>query len=334
MSPISPTLPHLAGSVLLTCLIIPTALCSALALWFRVSDRRAVKSWAVACWTAFSGSTLAAVWIGNPAAVAIAYASAYLGVLIWWVRLRPTNDAEWADELARTSYGAIDGNRVTLHNVRNFEWRTTSDYTPRWETREFDLRQLRSVDMCMSYWRGPAIAHMVMSFGFDDAARVAFSVEIRRKKDQEYSEIGGFFKDFELSVIAVDELDVIWLRTNVRRERVYIYRLHMPQDAMRGLFLGYVEEANLLAQSARFYHTITSNCTTLVFRIMQRVVGGLPWSFRLLLSGYLPEYVYRIGGLDTRYPLEELRARGFVSERAQACSRGSEFSTFIREGIQ
>jgi hypothetical protein len=303
------------------------------ALWFRISARTALKSSSVGCWIGYALMTLAAVWSGRPGPGSIAFALGFIGLAIWWSRLRPVQDAAWADELARETRGVIEGSRVTLHNVRNFEWRTTSDYTQRWETRSYDLDRLRSVDMVMSYWRGPAIAHMVMSFGFGDGARVAFSVEIRRKRTQEFSEIGGFFKEFELSVLAVDELDVIWLRTNVRLERVYLYALRMPREAMRALFLGYVGEANSLAETPRFYNTITSNCTTLVFRIMQRIVGRLPLSYRLLFSGYMPEYVYGIGGLDTRHTLDELRERGFVSERARQCSRDAGFSTCIRGGI-
>jgi len=203
----------------------------------------------------------------------------------------------------------VDGNRVTLYNVRNFEWRSNSDYMQRWEARSYDLEHLESVDMIMSYWTGPAIAHMLVSFGFDDGRHVVFSVEIRREKRESYSEFGGFFKEFELSIIAADERDVIRVRTNVRREDAYLYRLRMPLSAMRSLFLGYIDEANGLLRAPRFYNTITANCTTLVYHMMKRIVGYLPLSYRLLLSGYLPQYVYGVGGLDMRYSLAKLHRR-------------------------
>jgi hypothetical protein len=187
--------------------------------------------------------------------------------------------------------------------------------------------------MVMSYWTGPAIAHMLMSFGFDDGQYVVFSVEVRRLKTGDYSELGGFFKQFELSVIAADERDVIRVRTNVRGEDDYLYRLRMPVEAIRSLFLGYVGEANSLIDSPRFYNTITANCTTLVYHMMKRIVGYLPLNYRILLDGYLPGYVYEVGGLDSRYTLDQLRDMGRITDRARQSGDSDSFSSDIRRGI-
>jgi hypothetical protein len=130
-----------------------------------------------------------------------------------------------------------------------------------------------------------------------------------------------------------DERDAIRVRTNVRNEDAYLYRLRMPVPAIRSLFLGYVDEANALATTPRFYNTVTVNCTTLVYHMMKRIVGYLPMDYRILFSGYLPEYVYRVGGLDNRYPFAELRARGHISERARKADRSGAFSADIRQGI-
>jgi hypothetical protein len=222
---------------------------------------------------------------------------------------------------------------VTLYSVRNFDWRTKSDFTPRWETRHYDLNRIESVDMIVSYWTIPAIAHMLISFGFDSGEQVVFSVEVRRQKHQGFSEIGGFFKEFELSIVAADERDVIRVRTNVRGEEAYLYRIRMPVPAIRSLFLGYVDQGNTLVRIPRFYNTITVNCTTLVYHMMQHIVGYLPLNYRLILTGYLPEYVHRVGGLDDRFSLEELRARGRITDRARRSDRSDSFSADIREGI-
>jgi hypothetical protein len=187
--------------------------------------------------------------------------------------------------------------------------------------------------MILSYWSGRAIAHMLVSFGFDDGTYLAFSVEIRRKRDEGFSEIGGFFKEFELSVIAADERDVVRVRTNVRGEDAYLYRLLIPPEAMRSLFLGFLDEANSLVTTPRFYNTITANCTTLVYHMMKRIVGYLPLDARLLFTGYLPGYVYRVGGLDSRYSLAELRERGRITERARRADASPSFSADIRRGV-
>jgi hypothetical protein len=109
--------------------------------------------------------------------------SAVLAALLFWrQQQQPTNAADWADDVAQMTTGAVDGNQVTLHNVRDFEWRSDSDYTQRWTTRSYDLNHLISVDMIMSYWAGPAIAHMIVSFGFDNGDQVAFSMEVCRRR--------------------------------------------------------------------------------------------------------------------------------------------------------
>jgi hypothetical protein len=333
MSVSAASLLRIAATLLATVVVGSSAMWGAFALWFQAPGGRALKTLGVLSWAAFSLTLMIALWRRPAAESFLAFTAAFAALLIWWQRIAPSNDRIWADDVAQMTTGTVDGNRVTLRNVRNFEWRSNTDYTQRWETRHYDLDRLESVDMIMSYWTGPAIAHMLISFGFDDGAHVVFSVEIRRERIESFSEIGGFFKQFELSIIAADERDVIRVRTNVRGEDTYLYRLRMPVSAMRSLFLGYIDEANTLARVPRFYNTITVNCTTLVYQMMQRIVGYLPLSYRLVLSGYLPEYVYRVGGLDQRYSLKELRVFGRISERAKEADRSGDFSADIRERI-
>jgi hypothetical protein len=333
MSVSAASLLRFAASLLATLIVGSSAIWGAFALWFQAPGGQARKTLSVLSWAGFSFALVIAFWRGRTADGVLAFTVAFGALLVWWQRIAPSNDRIWADDVAQMTTGTVDGTRVTLRNVRNFDWRSDTDYTQRWETRQYELDRLESVDMIMSYWTGPAIAHMLISFGFDDGAHVVFSVEIRRERIESYSEIGGFFKEFELSVIAADERDVIRVRTNVRGEDTYLYRLRMPVSAMRSLFLGYMDEANTLARVPRFYNTITVNCTTLVYQMMQRIVGYLPLSYRLILSGYLPEYVYRVGGLDRRYSLEELRAHGRISERAKEADRSGAFSADIRRGI-
>ncbi len=259
---------------------------------------------------------------------------------LWWQSIKPSNDRDWAPDVAQMTTGETLASVVTLHNVRNFTWRSETDIDERWETRHYDLAQLSSVDLIVSYWTIPAIAHTLVSFGFDDGRHVVFSVEIRKEKGEEFSEIGGFLKRFELSVIAADERDIIGVRSKVRDEKVFLFRTQLNAADRRALFLAYVDEANALATTPRFYHTLTANCTTIVFGMMQRIIGDLPWDYRLLASGYLPNYVYDLGGLDTRFSFAELERMGYVTRRVNAALLDSsasadsvEFSRAIRVGI-
>jgi hypothetical protein len=315
-------------------IVCPLAIWGCLALWYRAPGGRGRRVLAMAVWAVFSLATVLVLSPGRIAFIGAAFAAVFCGLLLlWWRRLLPSNDRDWADDVAQMTSGSVAGNRVVLRNVRNFDWRSVSDYTQRWETRGYDLDRLVSVDMIMSYWTVRAIAHVLISFGFDDGDQVVFSVEIRREKEQEFSAIGGFFKEFELSILAADERDMIRLRTNVRGEDDYLYRLRLPAPAKRSLFLAYVDQANGLVRAPRFYNTITVNCTTLVHQMMGHIVGTLPLDYRLLFSGYLPGYVYQVGGLDRRYTLDELRSMGRITERARMSDRSATFSAAIRQGV-
>jgi hypothetical protein len=306
---------------------------AALAIWYQGPAGQFLRAVLVALWIGLLIGVLIALWQGRSGIALSIFVTAFLALIFWWHHIAPSNDRSWADDVSRITSGTVQGNLVTLNNVRNFDWRTNEDYTQRWERRVYDLAKLNSVDMVMSYWNGWAIAHMLVSFGFEDGEHVVFSVEVRRLKNKTYSEIGGFFKNYGLSIIAADERDVIRVRTNVRGEDDYLYRVRMPQSAMRSLFLGYVEQATQLVNQPRFYNTVTVNCTTLVYHMMKRIVGYLPWSYRLLFTGYLPAYVYQVGGLDQRFTLEELQALGRITERAKQSGNRQSFSEDIRRGI-
>jgi hypothetical protein len=305
----------------------------ALALWYKAPGGRAARRVATAAWLVLAGACVVGLWHAWNGIALTALVAAYAALLLWWISLSPSNDRDWADDVAKMVRGTVNGDRVTLQNVRDFAWRSETDYTPRWETRSYDLARLTSLDLIVSYWSHRTIAHMLLSFGFDDGAHVVFSVEVRRGKNQSFSEIGGFFKEFELCIIAADERDIVRLRTNVRHEDTFLFRLSMPIAAMRSLLLAYVEEANTLERIPRFYHTITGNCTTLVWRMLKRIVKPLPFSYRVLLSGYLPEYVYEVGALDRRYSIEALRTLGYISERARSADQSPAFSRDIRDGV-
>ncbi len=281
------------GLAVLGALVLLSAAWAVLALWYRLPLAPAWRSLAGALWLAFACAAAALLWCGRAAQALAAYGVAFAMLLGWWTRIEPSNDRPWTDDVSRHLAGRLEGSTGTLENVRHFDWSSDTDYTERWETRRYDLDRLRSVDVALSYWMGPAIAHTLVSFGFDDGrggtGYVAFSIEIRKERGEQFSAVAGFFKQFELSLVAADERDVLRVRTNVRGEDVYQCRIAMAPAAMRCLFLAYVDEAGTLARTPRFYDTLTPNCTTLVLELAQPIIGGLPVDYRLLASGYLPE---------------------------------------------
>ncbi|RYF76977.1 MAG: DUF4105 domain-containing protein [Comamonadaceae bacterium] len=314
-----------------------SSLWAALSLHYQLPLSPELRVAAVVAWGLFAIAALLLLWRGQPWRALLTYGLAFALLLGWWVRLVPSDARDWADDVARHLQPRVQGSQVLLQNVRNFDWRSDTDYTARWEARRYDLDRLRSVDMGLSYWMGPSIAHTLVSFGFDDGRggteQVAFSIEIRKERHESFSALAGFFKQYELSLVAGDERDLLRVRTNVRDEDVYLYRVQMAPAAMRSLFLAYVAEAESLQHTPRFYNTFTANCTTIVYQMAQRIVGGLPMDWRLLASGYLPEYVHDVGALAPGVPLDALRSAGRITLRAQAAGADPQFSRAIRAGI-
>jgi hypothetical protein len=205
---------------------------------------------------------------------------------------------------------------------------------PRYDDRTFDLRQLDAVDLIAVYWAGEAIAHIMVSFGFA-GEHVAISIETRKEKGEAYSSLAGFFRRYELIYVVGDERDLIRVRTDYRQpqEQVYLYRTRASPATARRLFLEYVAKINRLKETPEFYNTLTTNCTTDVWMLVRALAGRLPLDWRILLSGYFPEYVYDLGSLDTRVPFAELKAASLINERAHGADHDPAFSARIREGL-
>jgi len=251
----------------------------------------------------------------------------------WRFSLRPSNARDWQPDVARVATAEIQGDRVTVKNVRNFRYRSATDFDERWEERRLDLTRLDGLDIFFSYWGAPLIAHTIMSWSFADGQHLAISVETRQPKGQEYSTVAGFFRQSELIYVAADECDVIGLRTNIRGEDVYLYRLCTAQRAAKILLYEYLDAMNALAREPRWYNALLTNCTT---AIRQRVIhagGKMPLSWRLFANAYLPELLYERGSLDTGRPFAELKAMSRINDRARAAGTAGDFSATIRAGL-
>ena len=255
------------------------------------------------------------------------------GVLMWWLTLSPTNDSDWQPDVAEKAWADLQGDEVTLHNVRNCEYRTETDYTLHWETRTMRISQITGIDLAIDYWGSPWIAHPIASFQFADAAPLCFSIETRKKLGQTYSTIGGLYRQFELIYIAADERDVIRLRTNYRKENIYLYHMTISPARARERFLEYIHSLNTLRNKPRWYNAITTNCTTSI-RAQHPPNERVPWDWRILVNGKGDELMYQrhfivTGGL----PFAELKARSLIDTRARAANDSPDFSKLIREGL-
>ncbi|MDB5571862.1 MAG: hypothetical protein JWN93_3045 [Hyphomicrobiales bacterium] len=253
-------------------------------------------------------------------------------VFLWWEGIAPSNHRDWVADVSRLPTVRLDGERAVVENVRNFKWTSDTQADPHWETRAYDLDALESVDLLASYWAGETIAHTFLSFGFSDGRRLAWSAELRRSAGQTYKTLESLFKLSELIIVAGDERDVIGVRANAREEDVRLYRLRLPKEMARKLFLSYAQEANELAERPRWYNTLTNNCTTTIFELARMLDPGAHYDWRVLLPGHFPQYAYDRGALDASAPFEVLQARSHISGLAKAADFSS--SVAFSQGIR
>lgn len=253
-------------------------------------------------------------------------------LVAWFIHDPPSNDRDWAPEYAVQAEPTQIGREVAIRNVRNFSWHSPTEAAPGYYDATYSLDGLTSLDLVTSFWSGDLIAHVFLTFGFSDGRHLAFSIETRRQRDAEYSSIAGFFRHYELFYVVADERDVLGVRTDVRRERVYLYRVHLPPAAREALFLSYIEKVARLNHRPEWYNTLTDNCTT---GILSRAgSASLParYNWRILVPGRAAEYAYMLGLLDDRVPFATLMQESRIVRPPDAVI-GPDYSREIRKGL-
>lgn len=263
----------------------------------------------------------------------VVFLACFAIVVVWWLAIPPSNDRDWQPDVAVLPYATIDGDLVTIHNIRNVDYRSETDYTVHYYDRTFDLAKLNHADGFLVYWGSPLIAHTMLSFVFDGDQYVCISIETRKRKGQEYSAIEGFFKQYELTYVVADERDLVRLRTNYRHEDVYLFHLNVKPEIIRKIFLDYLSEVNQLKEHPKWYNALTTNCTTDIRTHTVPYNPKATWNWRFIVNGYLDEFLYKQGMIDQSLPLTELKQRSHINERANAADNAAEFSKRIREGL-
>lgn len=321
--------------LLLGLLILAVGIWGALAIFLTGSDAGILRQGLAGLFALASLSTLLGLCIPRWRRRALlAYLLPLAALFVWYQSIEPSNDRDWQADVAVLPYATIAGDKVTVHNIRNFEYRSETDYTPAYYDRQFDLSQLVGVDLIASYWMGPAIAHVFLSFAFADGEHLAISIETRKESHESYSTLKGFFRQYELYYVVADERDVIRLRTNYRQdppEDVYLYSLKAPIENGRRLFLEYLHRLNSLKEQPEFYNTLTTNCTTSIWMSTRVNPQHVPLSWKVLASGYAPEYLFEQGYLqDTQRPFAAVQRDAHINSRARLADDSADFSRLIR----
>ena len=323
----------IAGILTAILIVAPVGLWSAMALWFRLPAPDAVRAVAAGVAAIAALATMIALFSRFRWRALAGLALAFAGVLVWWSTITPPLDGDWAPDVARQTTGTVKGDILTLSDVRDFDWLSDDDFAERWEPRSYDLSKLDSLDLILSYWAGPKIAHLIMSFGFSDGQVLAWSIEVRRENGapirRSPTPSGRTRSSISPRTSATRFASV---RTCAART-FELYRLRASPQAIRTLLLGYVDEANDLKRRPQWYNSITTNCSTAVSQMIRRLGGALPLDWRLLVNGFLPGYLYDHGAVNTSIPLAELMERARIDERAKAADHSPDFSRLIRAGV-
>ena len=282
---------------------------------------------------AFAAFAIWALWLSRQRRMSVAFIALYLGVVAWWIAIPPSHDREWRPEVAVMPRAVIDGDRVRITGVRNFDYRTRNDFTVRYEEREVLLSHLTGVDFYVSYWSEGLVGHTFLSFIFDNAPPLSISIETRPEVGEGFNPIASLFKQFELIYVVGDERDIVGVRTNHRLETVYLYRLNASPDKVRELLLVYLERINELADRPEFYHLLSNSCTINIIRYLNAAGRKGRFDIRHLFNGLIDSYLYHSGRVDTTLPFDELRRRSLINEAAQAADEAPDFSQRIRASL-
>lgn len=282
---------------------------------------------------AFAAFAIWALWFSRQRRMPGVVGALFLGVVAWWISIPPSHDREWRPEVAVMPRAFIDGDRVRITGVRNFDYRSRNDFTVRWEEREVSLSHLTALDFYVSYFTEGPVGHTFVSFIFDNAPPLSISIETRPEVGEGFAPVASLFKQFELIYLVGDERDLVGVRTNHRREPVYLYRLNTSADDARRLLLVYLKRINELADRPEFYHLLTNSCTINIVRYANAAGRAGRFDIRHLLNGLIDSYLYHSGRVDTTLPFDELRRRSLINEAARAADGASDFPERIRASL-
>jgi hypothetical protein len=263
----------------------------------------------------------------------LAVVALFLGVVGWWISISPSHNRNWRPEVTVMPRAIIDGDRVRLTGVRNFDYRTRNDFTVRHEEREVQLSHLVALDFYISYFLEGPVGHTFLSFIFDNAPPLSISIETRPEVGEGFAPVASMFKQFELIYVVGSERDLVGVRTNHRGEPTYLYRLNTSADDARRLLLVYLARINELAERPEFYHLLSNSCTINIIRYANAAGRSGRLDIRHVLNGLIDGYLYRSGRLDTTLPFDELRRRSLINDAARAADDAADFSERIRASL-
>jgi hypothetical protein len=236
--------------------------------------------------------------------------------LTWWLKQKPSHDRDWDPAVAVLPRAVRKRDEVTIENVRNFEYRSLDDFTPRYESRTYRLANLKGVDAIFFNWGSAVMSHPVLVFDFGPDGRVCMSIEVRYRRGQDYLILRSLYHFYELIFLVTDERDAILRRTKYGpSQEAHLYRLATTPEELRATFLDYIDAINALYQTPRWYHGLCTNCTTAFYRLPS---SRRRCDWRVLANAQLDRALYATGRLDRTLAFAELRRAAYLNDIANA----------------
>ncbi len=247
----------------------------------------------------------------------------------------PSHEREWARDQQYLPEVSIEGDSVHIEYVRDFVYNSTSEFEERYQARTVDVNDIVSIDYLVEpfgNWKGPA--HTLVSFGFQTSSGteyIAVSGEIRKEAGESFSPLNGLLRQYELLYVVGTEADLIGLRTNHRKDNVYLYPIRTTPEHMKQMFLSMMTRVQGIATTPEFYNTVTNNCTSNIRSHVNEIMPGrVPWSFSMILPASSDRQVYELGLIDTELSFEEAKEHFFITDIANTWENGQDFSPLIR----
>ncbi|MGC2690178.1 MAG: DUF4105 domain-containing protein [Pseudolabrys sp.] len=319
----------MAKAIWMLCQVLLITWC-ALAIYYSNLPWSGLRLGAAVC---FAAVAIWVVWISRLTRKSLIFFALCLGVIVWWILIPPSHDRPWRPDVAVMPRVVVDGDRVRITGVRDFDYRSVNDFNVHYEDREVQLSHLTGLDFFVSYWSEGLVGHTFLSFIFDNAPPLSISIETRPEVGEGFNPIASLFKQFELIYVVGNERDLVRVRTNYRKETVYLYRLNSSPEQVRRLLLVYLERINELADRPEFYHLLSNSCTINIIRYANAAGRAGSFDIRHLLNGLIDSYLYHSGRVDTTLPFDELRRRSLINAVAQAADNAPDFSERIRASL-
>lgn len=260
----------------------------------------------------------------------------FLILFIWQVTKKPPKNADWQEHLAILSTAEFNGDLVTVKNVRNFRYYPTEkDMHSDYYDKIYNLAQVKKVwYVAEPFNEDEAAAHTFVSFEFNNGDFLAITIEARKTKNQSYSTWKGMLRTYPLIYIAADERDVVLLRANLRKDKVYVYPVKFEKEENSRLFLiDMLKKMNELAVSPEWYNTLFANCTSSIAKHVNNLSPGRisKFSWQLWLTASADELALKRGLLDTDLSIEEARKKYSINEASIRVGDVPNYSKEIRK---